>query len=623
VEKPYTPTKSEQTYYDENPFDHFNGTCDPVALMESFGWKQCKSNGKFIWFTRPEKTKGVSASFNLQKRIFYIFTSTTELESSRGYHPSSILAELKFGGDKKRTFAYLVEQGYGKVKPAMEKRAVKAAALKGTKLPANFSQEAQQRLVIEQGELKERYPYGVFWFEEDDCIKISREGVYRVAEALGFCLYNDDPVRLEGHAIHKTTKRGVYDALKHYINEEDPKERDRIYNAYEAFLQNSGKFTMERLPILDRERIVQDDRHTCFKFYQNGWLAITEGGYELHPYDTLHGLVWSDQIQQREFRSGKGGLYLDFLDKALDFSKYRDHIMKVLGWLSHNYKDETTGYIIALTEACPDPKQGGGSGKNLFCNLLKKTTTYTSINGAQVKKYDEAFLQSWNGERLFCISDPKKDFDWAFLKEFATGVGVIKKLWKDHKSLDVSELPKMLVATNFSYEITDGGLKRRIIGLEFTDFFTKSGGVDRFYGKMFPNDWTADDWAGYDTLIAESVTLWLASSLKLTQVELTEGGWIKQYDQSFGLLTREFIQENWAWWTREGFVSNEKFKEAYEQFCNANNVHHNFRLSSIKMNLALQAWCDHKKVLYTKDVQKKNEINIPIRGKLFESEAPF
>jgi hypothetical protein len=297
--------------------------------------------------------------------------------------------------------------------------------------------------------------------------------------------------------------------------------------------------------------------------------------------------------------------------------------MKVLGWLSHNYKDETTGYIIALTEACPDPKQGGGSGKNLFCNLLKKTTTYTSINGAQVKKYDEAFLQSWNGERLFCISDPKKDFDWAFLKEFATGVGVIKKLWKDHKSLDVSELPKMLVATNFSYEITDGGLKRRIIGLEFTDFFTKSGGVDRFYGKMFPNDWTTDDWAGYDTLIAESVTLWLASSLKLTQVELTEGGWIKQYDQSFGLLTREFIQENWAWWTREGFISNEKFKEAYEQFCNANNVHHNFRLSSIKMNLALQAWCDHKKVLYTKDASKKNEINITIKGKLFESEAPF
>jgi hypothetical protein len=41
------------------------------------------------------------------------------------------------------------------------------------------------------------------------------------------------------------------------------------------------------------------------------------------------------------------------------------------------------------------------------------------------------------------------------------------------------------------------------------------------------------------------------------------------------------------------------------------------------MNLALQAWCDHKKVLYTKDASKKNEINITIKGKLFESEAPF
>lgn len=623
IDKPYTPTKTEQTYYDENPFDHFNATCDPVALFEGFGWKQCAHNSKFIWFTRPEKQKGVSASFNLQKRIFYIFTSTTALESNRGYHPATLLSELQFGGDKKKTFAYLVEKGYGRVKAAIEKRAVKAAAMKGTRLPANFSQEAQQRLVVEQGELKERYPFGVFWYEEDDCIKISREGVYKVAECLGFFLFDEDPVRIDGYRIKKVSRRDVYDALKAYINEEDEKERERIYNSYESFLQTSGKFTVERLPILDPYKIVVDDRRTCFKFYKNGWLAITEDGYELHPYETIHGLVWEHEMQNRDFNEGAGGLYIDFLNKALDFEKYTDHVKKVLGWLSHHYKDETTGYIIALTEACPDPKQGGGSGKNLFCNLLKMTTSYTSINGAQVKKYDEAFLQSWNGERLFCISDPKKDFDWSFLKEFATGVGVIKKLWKDHKSLDVSELPKMLVATNFSYEISDGGLKRRIIGLEFTDFFTRCGGVDRYYGKMFPGDWSVDDWAAYDTLIAQSVQLWLKSGLKLTQVGLTEGGWVKQYDQTYGLLTREFIQENWGWWTRDKFIPNEKFKDTYEAFCNANNIHHNFRLSSLKMNAALVAWCEHKNVIFTKDALKKNEINIPIRGKSFESEAPF
>jgi hypothetical protein len=623
VDKPPKATRAEESYYDENPFEHFNNTCDPVALFENFGWKVFKHNNRFIWFTRPGKEKSVSASFNLEKRVYFIFTSSTELDPSTGYKPASILAELQFGGDKKRTFSYLVEQGYGKVKPSVEKRTVKAAALRGTKLPANFSQEAQQRLVVEQGELKERYPFGVFWFEEDDAIKISREGVYRVAEALGFCLFDDEPCRIEGYKVRQVSKRDVYDAVKHYINEEDSKERERIYNAYEAFLQNAGKFTIERLPILDPHKIVRDDRYTCFKFYNNGWLAITSDSYELHPYDTIHGLVWANQIQDRDFIQGSAGLYIDFLNKAVDFDKYRDHTKKILGWLAHNYKDETTGYIIALTEACPDPKQGGGSGKNLFCNLLKKTTTYTSINGAQVKKYDEAFLQSWNGERLFCISDPKKDFDWAFLKEFATGVGVIKKLWKDHKSLDITELPKMLVATNFSYEITDGGLKRRIVGLEFTDFFTKSGGVDRYYGKMFPNDWSGEDWAGYDTLIAESVQLWLRSGLKLTQQELTEGGWIKQFDQTYGLLTREFFQENWAWWTRDKFISNDRFKDAYEAFCNTSNIQHHWRLSAIKMNQALTAWSEHNAVIYTKDASKKNEVNLTIRGKLFESEAPF
>jgi hypothetical protein len=623
LDKPYKPTKTEETYYDENPFEHYNRSCDQVALMAEFGWKEFKHNSRFIWFTRPGKEKGVSASFNLQKRVFFIFTSTSELESSKGYLPASLLSELQFGGDKKRTYAYLVEKGYGKVKPKIEERLVKASAVRGAKLPANFSPEAKQRLVVEQGELKERYPYGVYWYEEDDCIKISREGIYRVAEALGFHLYDDEPVQITDYKIRKIKKRDVYDAIKGYVKEEDEKERERIFNSYESFLQNAGKFTIERLPLLSPDKIVQDDRNICFKFYQNGYLVITAEGYHLLEYDTIHGLVWESHIQKRDFKEGRDGLYLDFLRKALDFDKYTDHIKRVLGWLAHNYKDETTGYIIALTEQCPDPKHGGGSGKNLFCNLLKCTTTYTSVNGAQVKKYDEAFLQSWNGERIFCISDPKKDFDWAFLKEFATGVGVVKKLWKDHKSLDVTELPKMMVATNFSYEISDGGLKRRIIGLEFSDFFTKAGGVDRHYGKMFPAQWSEEDWAGYDTLIADSICLWLSGSLKLTQINLTEGGWLKQFDQSFGMLTREFIQECWQWWMREGFISNEKFKDEYERFCNTNNIHHNFRLSAIKMNLALQSWCDHKKVEYMKDASRKNEFNVTVRGKSFLELAPF
>lgn len=39
--------------------------------------------------------------------------------------------------------------------------------------------------------------------------------------------------------------------------------------------------------------------------------------------------------------------------------------------------------------------------------------------------------------------------------------------------------------TNYSYEITDGGLKRRIIPLEFTNFFTDRGGLDVHFKAHF------------------------------------------------------------------------------------------------------------------------------------------
>jgi hypothetical protein len=625
IDKPYKVTKADESYYDENPFEHFNRTCDPVTLISEFGWKEFKHNARFIWFIRPGKDKGIGASFNLEKRVYFIFTSSTELDPSKGYLPATLLAELQFSGDKKKTYAYLVEKGYGKVKKKVEDRMVHQTALRGAKLPANFSSEAHDRLVVEQGELKERYPHGVFWFEEEDSIKISREGVYRIASALGFHVYEEEPVRVIDYKVKKVTNREVYDAVKNYIREEDERERERIYNAYESFLQQSGKFTVDRLPILEEEKIIKDDRRTCFKFYKNGFLAITAEGFELFSYDTIHGLVWEDSIRERNFVNGTSGLFIDFLVKAIDFEKYSEHYKKLIGWLSHEYKDETTGYIIALTEQCPDPKQGGGSGKNLFCNLFKNTTSYTSINGAQVKKYDEAFLQSWNGEKLFCISDPKKDFDWAFLKEFATGAGNLKKLFKNVKTLQTHQLPKMLVATNFSYEISDGGLKRRIVGVEFTDFFTRVGGVDRYYGKYFPDDWTPEDWAGYDTLIATSVQEWLAAGLKLSQIGLTEGGWLKQFDQSYGQLTREFIQENWDYWKRARFISNEKFKEEYDGFSVANNIHLNFRLSSIKMNLALAAWCEHSGVAFKKDHVQKSEFNVAMKGRMFgvDEELPF
>lgn len=596
------PTKSEDSWYDENPFEHYNRATDPTELVTEYGWKFSHENTHFIWYTRPDKQRGVSLSWNKEKNIFYVFTSSTELQANRGYHPSSILAELGFAGDKSKTYRWLIDNGFGIVKPSVEASIVKKAAHGNGNLPSNFSEGAKEQLQQQSLQLKKDHPFGEFikYDADEEKYTVSREALTYVSKHLGFRYFDGDLVRITGNTIAYVTERIYQDTIKAYIHEEDADEYEKLCNIYESFIQKNGKFTIQRLEILDTSLLLKDDKNTCYKFYQNGYLKITAKDIAFNSYEDFSNLIWEHKIQPRNYNTGNGGKFVDYLKHAVIDT---DQASKVLGYLSHEYKDETTGYIIVLTEQCPDPKEGGGSGKNVFCNLLKLTTTYTSKPGSQAK-FDEKFFQSWNRQRIFGISDVPKNFDFLFLKEPATGSFIWKKLFKDELEVDVEDAPKFVVQTNYSYEITDGGLKRRIIPIEFTNFFTIAGGLDIHYGCHFPNGWTEEDYAGFDNLIANSVQLWMKGGNKLKATELTETGWIKQWEQTYGNATG-FILDNWEEWSTEGYITNEKFKKSFEQYFNDNNIVKGYWPSSSKINNAISSYANKHGFGFKKDFSKR------------------
>lgn len=596
------PTKSEDSWYDENPFEHYNRIVDPTELIESFGWKFSHQNTHFIWYTRPDKQRGVSLSWNLEKRIYYVFTSSTELQASKGYHAATLLAELKFNGDKSQTYRWLTENGFGKVKPSVEASTIKRSVTSGRQLPANFSVEAKSEYIVQAEQLKEDHPFDVFIKYDSDEEKqaVSREALYHVAKELGFRYYDGDLVKITGYTLKFVSERFFQDTLKDYIHEEDADEYENLCNIYESFMQKNGKYTIQRLEILDLTSILSDDRDTCYKFYTNGYITITADTIIFNDYSTFNSLIWEDKIQHRNYNNGPGGKFVDYLSLAVtDINQ----AINVLGYLAHEYKDETTGYIIVLTEQCPDPKQGGGSGKNVFCNLLKLTTTYTSKPGSQAK-FDEKFFQSWNRQRIFGISDVPKNFDFLFLKEPATGSFIWKKLFKDEVEVPVEDAPKFIVQTNYSYENSDGGLKRRIIPVEFTNFFTLAGGLDVHFGCHFPNGWNEDDYAGFDTLIAQSVQKWMKGGNKLHATELSETGWLKQWEQTYGNATG-FILNNWDYWVSEVYVTNETFKRSMEEYYNENNIVKGYWPSSSKLNAAITTYGEKHNIGFKKDVAKR------------------
>lgn len=106
---------TEKKIYDDNnsPFEDYNKRGDVLALLEEAGWKVVFNRGTKNLLLRPGGEGKWSADFDSQKRLFYVFTTSSEFESEKAYNPVQVLATIKFGGDFKEASKWLRQNGYG------------------------------------------------------------------------------------------------------------------------------------------------------------------------------------------------------------------------------------------------------------------------------------------------------------------------------------------------------------------------------------------------------------------------------------------------------------------------------------------------------------------------------
>lgn len=601
--KVYKTETNKINYYDENPWNHYSRVADPIELLTSIGWKLEYQRGKYIWFTRPGKNKGVSASFDIETRIFWAFTSSTDFENYKGFFLASILTEYKFNNDKKSAYLWLTQNGYGKVNSKLEQQQIKKKALTEEEIPDNFSEEAKEGYKQLVEDLKKMHPFGIFWEQDDkNIITISRTRLYAVSEELGYRSYQNQLVRISNKFLVFVEIREYFDEIKNYIKVDDKNMYEDIINSYEAFIEKHGKFTTERLRIIDDCDILNDTKHICYKFYLDQYVVITKNNVQSLSYENLDKIVLSEKIQNRNLVIKSGGKYIDFLNKACELDVNEDYIKKIIGYYAHDYNDETMGYMVILTEKTLDPKYGGRSGKNIFVKLLGCTTSVIDKAGSQTK-FDDKIFQLWNGERVFSISDLPKDFDLTYFKNISTGGFVEWKLFKNQKAVTISKSFKLIFSTNYSFNCSDGGIAARVIALEFTDFFKMSNGVDTYYDAYFPKDWNQDDWAGYDDFIIKSIQTWLKCGCKIKSKVLSNTGWQKQFDQIYGITIAGFIEEYWSKWVNNKVVSTQEFKNHLNSYFEDNLIAHSQRgyATSTKINRALEDYAKQTNVIFDKD----------------------
>jgi len=574
VEDKEKKTGTHNDIYDENPFISYN-LADLGDLLLDEGWTEAKGSSRYRYFRKPGRIgKDVDASFHIDKKIYKIWSNKSGLDD-RSYSPSGLKCVFLFGGDSKQMYAWLVAQGFGKIKPAYEAVLIKKEARKKDGgLPPNASFFARMEFEAEKERVLEKYPYGIFWDdgEEEGEYKVSRTEFLRVAHELGFRKVKAEFCCIEDYRVRWVDRFYFFVKMHAYFKEENRK----LLDVFEAFLQSSGEWSMYRFQELDKSLILRSTADISFKFYSNCYVQVTGSSEDVLQYDSLQKLIWEDKIKDREYKirkdyseSDKGGyksLYYDFLDKAIGVDK---HLMQCIGYYAHEYRDER-GWMVITTEKCEKSEDGGGYGKNIFWNLLSLTTTFKSIPGSQVT-FSKDLLQSWDKQRIFSISDLPKDFNLEFFKDIITGNAVVNKKFINEFEVAIEDMPKLGGSSNHTYPIKDGGLKRRIIYVELGDFFKVKKGVDKYYGKMFPKDWEDYDYLWYDNFIHDCIKEFLKCNYEIEKKELSEGGWKKQFVLKSGHL-HEFFVEGIKEWSDTGTIESVLFRKNYEKYCMNNGI---------------------------------------------------
>jgi len=113
VARPTNKTEVPPTNGDLSPGDDYNERGDHRPLLSDHGWEYVSQSGDNERWRRPGKSSAWSATWHTRKRVFYCFTSSTELDPMKAYSLFALRAEMEHGGDFSSCARDLSRNGYG------------------------------------------------------------------------------------------------------------------------------------------------------------------------------------------------------------------------------------------------------------------------------------------------------------------------------------------------------------------------------------------------------------------------------------------------------------------------------------------------------------------------------
>lgn len=597
-----------------NPFDQYNASDEARSLLINEGWKELYESGDVTYYRRPGKKKGVSATLIENNGFigYYIFTTSTNLQSERLYDPSALKCELSFGGDYKTFYRDLVSKGYGRLKESYEDNLVKRAKLSEVKVPENASEATKEKIEELTKYKKEAFPYGTFWeFSYSTTgnlmVTYSRDKLIDVSKKMGIRHWKSMPIKLIGNHLYQNIEKTgeILRLYREYLNKKYWKENDimdkydLLFNTHDTHMEKHLKHLILNLPEISNEQILTDTREKAFAVTPNYVKIISsKGEIESIPFSDMDNGTLSDKhkelydfyikgkyidietIQHHDWEyiskeEREGTKWVDFIDKATSIDV--GNVQNILGYMVYSYRSKAEPYFVCFLDE-QKAEDGGGTGKGVTADMLRYWTGVYNVSGTTIQNDLSLILQGWNKERIVAIDDLTKYNFLHRFKSMASKGLTWKRLYKDIVELTFEESPKVLMDGQFGMDIfTDGGVKRRAIMIPFSgEVFNGNGGqtVDEHYGGVFPDCWTEKDWNGYYSWMADAIVIYM-NNRRIKDINfLTQKGWEKSFDYTYekygGEDFRVWVVEHINSWVKiskeNGAIAHGDLMEKYSSF---------------------------------------------------------
>jgi len=614
--------------YETSPWAAYNKEDHWKKILIENGWTETNNTDRKTntYWKRPGTDNAWSASWDSQLRLFYVFSPNSPFDADKGYTPQAIRTILDYDGNFSECTKQLLKEGYGdkwKTEDIGEIRSL--VSLKD--IHRTFQEMIEQSRPDETDERKKKlaiaaetlYNFNLnckFWnITQKGQIIIDksklRDFVKNELSILVIPTEQEDNqsdyiiAHINGHFVKPVNiffvKNLVFTWLR--TNEDN---YQKIESILIGFSDNAWKNVIEAI---DKSVItfLRDTNLESYHFFKNKYVTIDMNGWSSSQYSQLNEelFIWESQVIDFNFsldKETKNTVVDRYINRVAGLPEGKDPVITknqdvlsfqtVIGYLCTNYKTKSRAYAIVMSEDTEKDGEGGGTGKSLLMEFIKKIRKVVMLDG-KVWKPDQnfAYQRIEHDTDIMAIDDITKYWKVSSMYNVITGDLTIEKKNQKAYVIPFEHSPKPVFITN--YEVIDDTvhMKRRVRRIFFQKFFNENMTPDRYFGKRLFDDWSETEWNEFYNTMFRYISIYLKNGI--AQATESNAVILKKMKQKVGEHADEFItymdylfedsntpshpvMELW-----KGFrdkvddrkaIKKARFKQWVEYYCSQNNI---------------------------------------------------